>query len=87
MLKINKLRFIAQNVINYSVRSISNVQSINFSDTHLMLKSTCRDFADNEITPLAAKIDREHLYPADIIRKIGNNNNNNHLNFQNSSNF
>lgn len=71
MLKVFNLRPVAQNFINYSIRSISNVQSINFSDTHLMLKNTCRDFADNEIAPLAAKFDRNHLYPSEIIKKLG----------------
>lgn len=71
MLKVFQLRSLAHNVINYSVRSISNVQTINFSETHLMLKNTCREFADNEIAPLAAKFDRNHLYPGEIIKKLG----------------
>lgn len=36
-----------------------------------MLQKTCRDFADNELAPKAAKVDREHLYPADQIFKMG----------------
>lgn len=36
-----------------------------------MLHKTCRDFADNELKPNAAKFDREHLYPAEQIRKMG----------------
>lgn len=36
-----------------------------------MLQKTCRDFADNELIPIAAKVDREHLYPAEQIRKMG----------------
>lgn len=36
-----------------------------------MLQKTCRDFTEGELKPIAAKIDREHLYPAEQIRKMG----------------
>lgn len=36
-----------------------------------MLQKTCRDFADNELKPIAAKIDRNHLYPEEQIKKMG----------------
>lgn len=36
-----------------------------------MLYKTCRDFAEGELKPNAAKYDREHLYPADAIKKMG----------------
>lgn len=36
-----------------------------------MLQKTCRDFAEGELKPVAAKIDREHLYPAEQIKKMG----------------
>lgn len=36
-----------------------------------MLRATCRDFADNELKPLAAKTDREHLYPAAQVKQMG----------------
>lgn len=36
-----------------------------------MLHKTCRDFAESELKPLAAKFDREHLYPKEQIRKMG----------------
>jgi butyryl-CoA dehydrogenase len=68
---INKLRLLAQNTLSHATRSISSMQSFNFSETHLMLKNTCRDFADNEIAPHAAAIDRGHLFPAEIIKKLG----------------
>lgn len=40
-------------------------------ETHQMLHKTCRDFTDTELIPIAAKIDREHLYPAEQIAKLG----------------
>lgn len=41
------------------------------SDTHQMLQKTCRDFADNELVPNAAKYDREHRFPADKVNLMG----------------
>ncbi|XP_058822277.1 short-chain specific acyl-CoA dehydrogenase, mitochondrial isoform X2 [Topomyia yanbarensis] len=53
----------------WSTRSIASLSAL--PDTHQMLQKTCRDFADNELIPIAAKIDREHLYPAEQIQKMG----------------
>lgn len=36
-----------------------------------MLQKTCRAFADDELKPMAAKTDREHLYPTAAIEKMG----------------
>lgn len=36
-----------------------------------MLQKTCRDFANAELVPNAAKCDREHLYPEQQIKKMG----------------
>lgn len=50
-------------------RGIAHLSSL--SETHQMLQKTCRDFADNELKPIAAKIDRDHLYPETQIKKMG----------------
>ncbi|XP_058454436.1 short-chain specific acyl-CoA dehydrogenase, mitochondrial-like [Malaya genurostris] len=50
-------------------RSIACLAAL--SDTHQMLQKTCRDFADNELFPVAAKIDKEHYYPTELMTKIG----------------
>lgn len=42
-------------------RSISSLSSL--SETHQMLYKTCRDFAEGELKPIAAKVDKEHLFP------------------------
>lgn len=42
-----------------------------FSDTYDMLRETARDFAQSEIAPRAADIDRDNLFPADLWRKFG----------------
>lgn len=38
-------------------------------DTHQMLRQTMRDFADNELVPIAAKLDKEGKYPKDQVCK------------------
>uniref|UniRef100_A0A0K8TFV8 Short-chain specific acyl-CoA dehydrogenase, mitochondrial n=1 Tax=Lygus hesperus TaxID=30085 RepID=A0A0K8TFV8_LYGHE len=41
------------------------------SETHEMLKKTCRDFAEGELIPHAAKFDKDHQYPKEQIKKMG----------------
>lgn len=36
-----------------------------------MLYKTCRDFAESELKPNAAKYDKEHLYPEAAVKKMG----------------
>ncbi|KAJ8954222.1 hypothetical protein NQ318_005817 [Aromia moschata] len=50
-------------------RSIASLSAL--PETHQMLQKTCRDFAEAELKPVASKIDREHLYPKDQIKKMG----------------
>lgn len=40
-------------------------------DTHEMLQKTCREFANKELQPIAATLDREHRYPREQVRKLG----------------
>ena len=40
------------------------------SETHEMLRQTCRDFADKELAPAAAKHDVEHLFPKEQVQKL-----------------
>lgn len=49
-------------------RSIASISSL--PETHQMLRNMCRDFAENELKPIAAKTDREHLYPKEQIKKM-----------------
>lgn len=50
-------------------RCIASLASL--PETYQMLYKTCRDFAEAELKPNAAKYDREHLYPGDAIKKMG----------------
>jgi butyryl-CoA dehydrogenase len=52
-------------------RHLSKFQSINLSDTHLMLKNTCKEFADKELIPNAGKWDKQHLFPQEQVKKLG----------------
>ncbi|XP_066546069.1 short-chain specific acyl-CoA dehydrogenase, mitochondrial isoform X2 [Amia ocellicauda] len=38
---------------------------------HQMLRQTCRDFAERELAPIAAQLDREHRFPAQQVRELG----------------
>ncbi|MFA6570913.1 MAG: acyl-CoA dehydrogenase family protein, partial [Bacteroidota bacterium] len=42
-----------------------------FSEEQIMLRDMVRDFADNELRPLAQKIDQDEAIPPEIIKKIG----------------
>lgn len=50
-------------------RGIASLSAL--SETHQMLQKTCRDFAEGELKPVAGKIDKEHLYPKEQIKKMG----------------
>ncbi|KAJ1524235.1 hypothetical protein ONE63_010751 [Megalurothrips usitatus] len=50
-------------------RSIASLSSL--PETHQMLQKTCRDFAEAELKPNAARFDKEHLFPKDQIKKMG----------------
>jgi alkylation response protein AidB-like acyl-CoA dehydrogenase len=41
------------------------------SEEHEMLRSMVRDFAEAEIAPHAAAWDRDHHFPVDVVRKMG----------------
>jgi len=50
-----------------------NFPSLNFhlGETIDMLRATVQQFADDEIAPRAAEIDRDNLFPADLWRRMG----------------
>ncbi|ALC45793.1 Arc42 [Drosophila busckii] len=41
------------------------------SETHQILQKTCREFANAELAPHAARHDREELYPAQQVQRLG----------------
>lgn len=46
-------------------------QTAELPDTHQMLRQTCRDFAEKELVPIAGQLDKEHRFPADQVKKMG----------------
>lgn len=46
---------------NQHGKGIASLSSL--SETHQLLYKTCRDFAEGELKPIAAKTDIEGLYP------------------------
>ncbi|GAB0092885.1 short-chain specific acyl-CoA dehydrogenase, mitochondrial [Sergentomyia squamirostris] len=50
-------------------RGIASLSAL--SESHQMLQKTCRDFADNELKPNAAKFDKERLFPTKQICQMG----------------
>ncbi|XP_031448113.1 short-chain specific acyl-CoA dehydrogenase, mitochondrial isoform X2 [Phasianus colchicus] len=55
-----------------SLRRLHTVyQSVELPETHQMLRQTCRDFAEKELMPLAAQLDKEHRFPAEQVKKMG----------------
>lgn len=41
-----------------------------FDDEHILLRDMVREFAQNEVAPLAAELDQEGRYPSDLIPKM-----------------
>ncbi len=40
-------------------------------DDHRLLRNTVRDFAEQEIAPVAEELDRNHSFPYEIVRRLG----------------
>src|SRR4051812_34006786 len=41
------------------------------SDDHRLIQRTVRDFADNEVAPVAEELDKNKRFPYEIVRKLG----------------
>uniref|UniRef100_A0A1A9Z6I1 Short-chain specific acyl-CoA dehydrogenase, mitochondrial n=1 Tax=Glossina pallidipes TaxID=7398 RepID=A0A1A9Z6I1_GLOPL len=67
--KMNNASKLVQTLWQTQKRSIACLSAL--PETHQMLQKTCRDFATEMLIPNAAKADKEHLYPEQQIRKMG----------------
>ncbi|MCP5061910.1 MAG: acyl-CoA dehydrogenase family protein, partial [Ignavibacteriae bacterium] len=47
------------------------MQEFGFTEEQLMLREMVKDFTNNEIKPIAAKIDEDEIIPDDLMNKIG----------------
>ncbi|CAG0917854.1 unnamed protein product [Notodromas monacha] len=52
-----------------SSRSVSFLGEL--PEEHRMLQKTCRDFAEGELKPIAAELDKLHKFPAEQVKKMG----------------
>jgi short/branched chain acyl-CoA dehydrogenase len=52
-------------------RSYCCTMNLELSDDHELLRRTVRDFAEGEVAPVAAELDRTKAIPYDIIAKLG----------------
>ncbi len=51
--------------------ALSSSPSLELSDEHQMIRQAARDFAQNEIAPIAAEYDESGDFPLETIRKMG----------------
>jgi len=42
-----------------------------FNEQQRMIRDMARDFADREIVPIAAEIDEQEKFPAEVVKKMG----------------
>ena len=54
-----------------SCRLYTNLSIASLTDEHRFLRESCRDFADNELKPIAHVTDKEHKFPGEAIRAMG----------------
>jgi len=67
--KVQPWTRVRHNMLTQNVRCASSL--IDLPETHELLRKTCRDFADNELMPVAAENDRNHTFPAKQVRQMG----------------
>jgi len=51
--------------------TISSTLAFDLTDDQRALRDTVREFAESEIAPHAAEWDKNHIFPTDVIRKLG----------------
>jgi len=51
--------------------TMTSTLPFDLTDDQRALRDTVREFAESEIAPHAAEWDREHIFPTDVIRKLG----------------
>ena len=45
--------------------------ALDLAEEHEMMRQMCRDFADNELKPIAGQLDKEHTFPAAQVAQMG----------------
>jgi short/branched chain acyl-CoA dehydrogenase len=52
-------------------RELGALMQFDLSDDHRLLRDTVRDFARQEIAPVAEELDRTHSFPYEIVKRLG----------------
>lgn len=52
--------------VGHGVRCLSQLAEL--PELHQMMRQTCRDYAQRELAPIAAQLDKEHKFPAKQVK-------------------
>ena len=68
-----KARLLVAESVSAALHTITrNIAGLSMlPETHQMLQKTCKDFVEGEVKPVAAEIDRKHIFPKEQISKMG----------------
>lgn len=55
--------------VGCGARSLTQLAEL--PELHQMMRQTCRDYADRELAPIAAQLDKSHTFPAKQVRELG----------------
>uniref|UniRef100_A0A8C1GRB5 Short-chain specific acyl-CoA dehydrogenase, mitochondrial n=1 Tax=Cyprinus carpio TaxID=7962 RepID=A0A8C1GRB5_CYPCA len=62
-------RFSLGMVVGHGVRCLSQLAEL--PELHQMMRQTCRDYAQKELAPIAAQLDKDHRFPAKQVQELG----------------
>nr|QTY21853.1 acyl-CoA dehydrogenase C-2 to C-3 short chain [Ctenopharyngodon idella] len=55
--------------VGHSVRCLTQLAEL--PELHQMMRQTCRDYAQKELAPIAAQLDKDHMFPAKQVQELG----------------
>ncbi|XP_016343045.1 short-chain specific acyl-CoA dehydrogenase, mitochondrial-like [Sinocyclocheilus anshuiensis] len=55
--------------VGHGVRCLSQLAEL--PELHQMMRQTCRDYAQKELAPIAAQLDKDHKFPAKQVKELG----------------
>uniref|UniRef100_A0A8C2H239 Short-chain specific acyl-CoA dehydrogenase, mitochondrial n=1 Tax=Cyprinus carpio TaxID=7962 RepID=A0A8C2H239_CYPCA len=55
--------------VGHGVRCLNQLAEL--PELHQMMRQTCRDYAQKELAPIAAQLDKDHKFPAKQIQELG----------------
>ncbi|XP_016132810.1 short-chain specific acyl-CoA dehydrogenase, mitochondrial-like [Sinocyclocheilus grahami] len=55
--------------VGHGIRCLSQLAEL--PELHQMMRQTCRDYAQKELAPIAAQLDKDHKFPAKQVQELG----------------